>query len=581
MSQNNQNKTNNNKNMMVKQTQTEQTTAQTKTKKRLKLMVWSVFIISALAVAGAAVLPIIPPEDIRESNFDASGLSGEPTVYVPGKYIKHNTPYDMTTFNIEGDYEQLPRFNNAIAAKNGIIKVTSEVIDTDSLGDEDSAATGLSKVAFTTLLSPLNFSQFSKFIGSNNEFDFFLRGSEEQFAADVDDSTLSWYSIPITTNGFHVISVPSTVTYDWQYFQFGFRLKRDSYYRPKVGNVVYQVLEQRCTTTETECSDGIDNDCDNYIDDEDFDCEEAECGNGECEEGENYVTCPEDCEQQGDANLLYSYGFENFSGEVDSRPEGFPLSSGEPEYCSMQDHATEIVENYSNWAPHSGNYFLLQNDSRGSDSSTTCDQGNYIPLNPEVDGIDCGLVNVRGNIGYNGSACSTNGLDIDEDINTEKLFVRFWSRNSGFVWPNPPYYPKNKWIRVYGYPYESELDSHIIFLTTVNDIFDGDDTDVRLQYGTNTGLDTFPVEDVNDGNWHKWSFFFDFDAAIARIWVDEDNETADNATGEWIDDSGQFGNIEKAGHFIIQANFSNGTPPAGIYHGIDDLEVWDDMPSAN
>ncbi|MFH1509499.1 MAG: sialidase family protein [bacterium] len=299
MSQNNQNKTNNNKNMMVKQTQTEQTTAQTKTKKRLKLMVWSVFIISALAVAGAAVLPVIPKEEIRESDFQADELSGEPTVYVPGKYIKHNTPYDMTTFNIEGDYEQLPRYNNAIENNNGIVKVTSEVIDTASFGDENSAATGLSKVAFTALLSPLNSSLFGNFLGSNNELEFFLRGTDEQFDATTDDSIVPWYSTSISTNGFHVISVPSTVTYNWQYVQFGFRLNKGSYYRPKVGNVVYQVLEQRCTTTETECTDNLDNDCDSFVDEEDFDCEEVtnECGNDVCEEGENHETCPEDCEE--------------------------------------------------------------------------------------------------------------------------------------------------------------------------------------------------------------------------------------------------------------------------------------------
>jgi len=51
-------------------------------------------------------------------------------------------------------------------------------------------------------------------------------------------------------------------------------------------------------STETSCTDGIDNDCDTYTDCDDSDCDldpACSCGNGTCDPGEDCHTCSEDC----------------------------------------------------------------------------------------------------------------------------------------------------------------------------------------------------------------------------------------------------------------------------------------------
>jgi hypothetical protein len=76
---------------------------------------------------------------------------------------------------------------------------------------------------------------------------------------------------------------------------------------PSCGNTVCDPGEDRCNcpadcgaplATETDCTDGIDEDCDGGADCDDTDCNmdsACMCGNGTCDLGEDCTTCTEDC----------------------------------------------------------------------------------------------------------------------------------------------------------------------------------------------------------------------------------------------------------------------------------------------
>jgi hypothetical protein len=351
--------------------------------------------------------------------------------------------------------------------------------------------------------------------------------------------------------------------------------------------------------------------------------------------------------------LVLQYGFENWSGSADSTAN-YPFSSGYRAYCERHRNCSEVVSSYQDWTPRSGNYFFLRNDApvlpntANSGTTTTLvdtidnqeeqddvymdrpdDFWNGMPvlitcgnvseerivadwnaaartlswesplpfpvtaactyvvgyrLVPEVTGIPRGSVNDNGYIGLNGDACSQNPLEIRTAITTGEIFIRFWARhNPGFA-NIPKAYPGTKWIRL-------ETDGeHDTFMHLSTD----STSPAMMFYNSAEGWQLgsrVTLENAYDGNWHKYSFYVNFNTGVIRGWYDVENETAANATKSWqTGDStqgfpdgtpadGRIGTATRPEYFNIQGNFCAKQPTQITYHALDDIEVWDGMPT--
>lgn len=337
-----------------------------------------------------------------------------------------------------------------------------------------------------------------------------------------------------------------------------------------------------------------------------------------------------DCPSPRPEGMLYCYGFENWTGDRYTT-QGYPYSSGYASFCENHDRANEVVTSYGNWTAHSGDHFILRNDARvdtgvinsGNSTEFTDDHWN-IPWNlgddsfnmdpvivsngshtyervvwdyiddtdtivfdmalpvdditgwnytvghrlvPGVDGIPDGTVNDNGNIGSNLSACNQNpGLDIESQV-SDVIFIRFWARNNiGFAAIEDAY-PGTKWIRIYN-PDDSDV---IVLLSTssvdpVATYHNGDGTRVKLPR-------------AYDGEWHKYSVMVDLANGIQRFWYDVDAETVDNAVLTY-DNGGPIADLDTLTGFQLQGNFCATWPNERTYHAVDDIEVWDRLPSS-
>ncbi len=268
------------------------------------------------------------------------------------------------------------------------------------------------------------------------------------------------------------------------------------------------------------------------------------------------------------ADRHLNFDCENWTGDRSTTPD-YPFSSGYDTYCNYHTDTTEIVESYNGWTPKSGSWFYLRNDSS-------------VPLDPPVDGITAGRVNDNGNIGFNGSSCSNNSLEMQNDITTGEIFIRFWARMEGF---DEDIGGRCKWIRLYS-------DDTSSAGTTFMHLSTGEQNPRMYFYNSAEGYwlgeTSGGLPNAYDGNWHQFSFYVNYNTGDIMGWYFENGgiETTDNAIKKWNQADGQtpgdgmIGNASRPNFFLIQANFSAAQPSQITYHAIDDLEIWDGMPDA-
>jgi len=263
------------------------------------------------------------------------------------------------------------------------------------------------------------------------------------------------------------------------------------------------------------------------------------------------------------AEKILDYGFEDWTGNMYTTP-GYIFSSGYESYMVRHDNASDVVSSYNanemgqTWIPHSGAYFLLQND------------GSYA-LNPSVPGITAGTVNASNLVGYNGTYGGQNPLEFRSEITTGEIFIRLWARfNKGFSTIGG----NCKWIFI-GDKGGNLYDNIYMHFST--------STSPTMKFYCDTEGSwlgsSVPLTNPFDGNWHKFSFYIDYNNGIIRGWYDVDNETAGNVTKSWTAPDGHIGGTIGPNYMYIQGNFSAQQPKEETYHALDDIEVWDGMPT--
>jgi len=283
-----------------------------------------------------------------------------------------------------------------------------------------------------------------------------------------------------------------------------------------------------------------------------------------------YGQCPDPMP----SGMVLCYGFEDWTGDMYTTP-GYPITSGYSEYMEIHDECTEVISSYDanemdqTWTPHSGEYYLLLN------------RHDAVPLNPSVPGITSGSVNSRSNLAYGGEFGGLNKINIESAITTGELFIRFWARfNRGHYGifvnrdgdsSNP--YPGMKFIRVH--TDDNEPSSNIFM--SINT--DGVSPKIYIAQTSSGGSHgSIIVPNAYDGNWHKFSMYIDFNNGIVKQWYDVGEETLDNAIQTW-DNDGPIGDATHVTYVSLKGNFAAKYPVNEIYSGLDDIEVWDRIPS--
>ena len=272
------------------------------------------------------------------------------------------------------------------------------------------------------------------------------------------------------------------------------------------------------------------------------------------------------------ANKVLDYGFEDWGGTIDNTP--LYLFSCSDQVKSHHENATEVIQSYNanemgqTWAPRSGSYFWIQNDS-----------GSY-SLDPSISGITSGTVNAYNIIGrnYPEPAWGHNSFDLQAEITTGEIFIRFWARhNKGWRTVGAGGGGYCKWIRLEAVDSNGnavESDTVYMHLSTSSIspgmLFFLDTTD---QWVGNSCACT----NAYDGNWHKYSFYVNYNTGVIYGWYDIAKETPSNACKSYHH-GGRIGNAAGPDYFWIQGNFSAKQPVEETYHALDDIEIWDGLP---
>jgi len=262
------------------------------------------------------------------------------------------------------------------------------------------------------------------------------------------------------------------------------------------------------------------------------------------------------------AEMVFSYGFEDWGGSIATTPS-YPIGSAYSSYCDEHAAITEVVQEYQGCSAHSGNYYILISHANAS-------------LNPPVPGITGGGAQPRMNFGIGQHAAGSNCGQDDSfdlaDVNTGEFFVTFWAYTSDWTPVANTPDAKLKWVRFY---YALGADQALWYITRNH--HNVNEPRFRID-GSGDYINGGSEPSFADGSWHKFSLYCNYNTEVSAIWYDEENPTLDNAY--LLREGYPFNASTRPDPIVIVGNWSAHNPTAPVFHGIDDIEIWDGLPTA-
>jgi len=266
------------------------------------------------------------------------------------------------------------------------------------------------------------------------------------------------------------------------------------------------------------------------------------------------------------ANKIIDYGFEDWGGNIESTP-GYIYTSTYDLYCEIHENSSEVITSYDanemgqTWLPHSGTYFFLESAS------------DTYALDPPVPGITIGNVYGYNNVGLPNGNCGNTSYNFLNDITTGEMFIRLWARhNKG----NSEINRRNKWMRICANTQatedqvfmhlEADYNPHLLFYSSSE--------------GGWIGSPYYEVTNAYDGNWHKYSMYVNWNTGLIFGWYDVDVETFENAVKSYQAVDGKLGNGAGPWYIVLKSNYEAQYPTEETYYAMDDIEIWDGMPTS-
>jgi hypothetical protein len=237
-------------------------------------------------------------------------------------------------------------------------------------------------------------------------------------------------------------------------------------------------------------------------------------------------------------------------GSISSTPN-YPFSSTYQGYVDEHEAGSEVIRSYDGLRPRSGNYFWILNHGSGS-------------LNPSIQGITSPTINPHNNLGLNARYGGDNPWQVSS-ISTNECFIRFWMASDG--WENTVANGKFKVVRF------KENGSDVIFYIHQGRLFS--------LYAENAYHYGSVHSDVDDRSWHKFGVYVNYNTGQVAMWYDvEGLETWENTTQTWTDPDGRISGGPSPSPIVLISNWSAHNPVGEVWHALDDIEVWDGLPSA-